>query len=152
MITIRCQTLFDITPTGVKNRRPPDVTGYELTELVKRQQQQSNYDTVLQVISLRSQPESISQVKKSDILLTDSNFGFLYSSEREDNTISSWTFTFTVQHDSVFQNDDGVLGELFNDCEQVPMITNLTESVKLTPQLNIDTDLKNIHFEIVDYA
>lgn len=152
MITIRCQTLFDITPTGVKNRRPSDVTGKELSDLVKRQQQQSNYDTVLQVISLRSQPESISQVKKSDILLNDSDFGFLYSSNQEDNTISAWSFTFTVQHDSVFQNDDGVLGELFNDCEQVPMITNLLESVKLTPQLNVDTDLKNIHFEIVDYA
>lgn len=152
MITIRCQTLFDITPTGVKNRRPADVTGKELSELVKRQQQQSNYDTVLQVISLRSQPESISQVKKSDILLNDSDFGFLYSSNQEDNSIAAWSFTFTVQHDSVFQNDDGVLGELFNDCEQVPMIINLSESVKLTPQLNVDTDLKNIHFEIVDYA
>ena len=152
MITIRCQTLFDITPTGVRNRRPSDITGTELSDLVKRQQQQSNYDTVLQVISLRSQPESISQVKKSDILLADSNFGFLYSSERDDSTINSWAFTFTVHHDSVFQNDDGTLGELFNDCEQVPMITNLTESVKLTPQLNVDTDLKNIHFEIVDYA
>ena len=152
MITIRCQTLFDITPTGVKNRRPVDVKGAELSDLVKRQQQQSNYDTVLQVISLRSQPESISQVKKSDILLNDSDFGFVYNSTREDDTVSIWSFTFTIQHASVFQNDEGELGSLLNDCEQVPMITNLTESVNLTPQLNVDSDLKNIIFEIVDYA
>jgi hypothetical protein len=152
MITIRCQTLFDITPTGVKNRRPHDITGTELIDLVKRQQQQSNYDTLLQVISLRSQPESISQVKKSDILLTDTDFGFLYSSDQDDGTANVWSFTFTIQHASVFQNDDSDLGSLLNDCEQVPMITNLSESVKLTPQLNVDSDLKNIHFEIVDYA
>jgi hypothetical protein len=152
MITIKCQTLFDITPTGVKNRRPQDITGTELFDLIKRQQQQSNYDTLLQVISLRSQPESISQVKKSDILLTDTDFGFLYTSEQDDGTANVWSFTFTIQHASVFQNDDSELGSLLNDCEQVPMITNLLESVKLTPQLNVDSDLKNIHFEIVDYA
>ena len=152
MITIRCQTLFDITPTGVKNRRPQDIQGAELSDLIKQQQRQSNYDTVLQVISLRSQPESISQVKKSDILLTDTDFGFLYTSDQDDSTISSWSFTFTIQHASVFQNDDSDLGSLLNDCEQVPMIINLSESVKLTPQLNVDSDLKNIHFEIVDYA
>jgi hypothetical protein len=152
MITIRCQTLFDITPTGVKNRRPYDITGTELIDLVKRQQQQSNYDTLLQVISLRSQPESISQVKKSDILLADTDFGFLYSSDQDDGTVNVWSFTFTIQHASVFQNDDSELGSLLNDCEQVPMIANLLESVKLTPQLNVDSDLKNIHFEIVDYA
>ena len=152
MITIRCQTLFDITPTGVKNRRPQDITDTELSEFIKRQQQQSNYDTLLQIISLRSQPESISQVKKSDILLNDTDFGFVYSSDRDNNTVNVWSFTFTIQHASVFQNDDGELGSLINDCEQVPMITKLTESVKLTPQLNVDTDLKNINFEIVDYA
>jgi hypothetical protein len=152
MITIRCQTLFDITPTGVKNRRPQDIQGAELSDLIKQQQRQSNYDTVLQVISLRSQPESISQVKKSDILLTDTDFGFLYTSDQDDSTVSSWSFTFTIQHASVFQNDDSDLGSLLNDCEQVPMIINLSESVKLTPQLNVDSDLKNIHFEIVDYA
>jgi len=152
MITIRCQTLFDITPTGVKNRRPQDIQGAELSDLIKQQQRQSNYDTVLQVISLRSQPESISQVKKSDILLTDTDFGFLYTSDQDDGTVSSWSFTFTIPHASVFQNDDSDLGSLLNDCEQVPMITNLSESVKLTPQLNVDSDLKNIHFEIVDYA
>ena len=93
MYRIRCYTLFDITQTGVLNRSKPaqdDVEGW-----IKRRNTQCNFDTVLQVISLRSQPEvtkiPVKYQMNEEIL---DKFGFLYSVE---NT-SYWKFEFEIQH------------------------------------------------------
>ncbi len=89
MYRIRCHTLFDITQTGVLNRSKPtedDVAGW-----VKRRNTQCNFDTVLQVISLRSQPEVVRLPIGSEITEIDFElFGFLYNHEN----VKCWKFNF----------------------------------------------------------
>ena len=54
--TITCYTLFDITPTGIMNRHRP-VVDEEIPIWLQKRNTQCNFDTVIQSISLRSQPD-----------------------------------------------------------------------------------------------
>lgn len=145
-----CYTLFDITNTGVLNRaRPTEEQDYE--EWSIKRNQQSNFDTVLQVISLRSQPEVITTPVK--IFLGSKNeelfqkfFGFLYLPMLDNTEIPCWTFTFEVQHSSVFEDGINELGALYNDCDGVPMIKCGTEWTKLSMSLDTTPECRNIYF------
>lgn len=147
---IRCYTLFDITKTGVTNRRPaPDASVSDRKDWELQRNRQVNYDTILQVISLRSQPENISSLKKDSVNFREfDNFGFLFEQE-EDQTM--WHFDFTISHSSVF--DDGIneLGLLYNDCDNVPMLKVGTEWEKLPSNLDATPELRNIYFEILSH-
>ena len=147
MNIIVCYTLFDITQTGIRNRaRPPDGNEYDVW--LKQRNTQCNFDTIQQAISLRSQPEIVSLPKKIDIRFDEfQNFGFLFQ-QIENETYPCWTFKFTVQHSSVF--DDGIteLGALYNDCHGVPMIKCDSQWDKLPNFLDGTNELKNIYFEI----
>ena len=144
MHRIRCHTLFDITQTGVLNRSKPsedDVEGW-----IKRRNTQCNFDTVLQVISLRSQPEVIRLPCEVDLTETlYEMFGFLYNTEN----VSCWKFEFEVQHSSVFENGIIPLGALYKDCEGVPMIMSDNQHSMCPKFLDITPELKNIYFEVL---
>lgn len=148
---IRCHTLFDITNTGVSNRRPPsNLDDDALQRWNNDRNRQCNFDTVLQVISLRSQPENITAPHKEDFIFAEfEKFGFLFDAS-EDKTIPKWSFDFTVNYYSVF--DDGIteLGALYTDCDSVPMLTKLSEWDKLPNFLDISPELKNIYFEVLN--
>jgi hypothetical protein len=146
---ITCYTLFDITQTGVLNRaRPGDDVDYD--QWLKKRNTQTNFDTVLQVINLRSQPESISIPKKVDIRFDEfDNFGFLFQ-QIDDETYPCWQFTFDIIHHSVFNDGETELGALYNDCHNVPMILCGTEWNKLPTFLDVSPELKNIYFRITD--
>lgn len=146
MYRIRCHTLFDITQTGVLNRSKP--TSEEVDDWIERRNTQCNFDTILQVISLRSQPEVCKTPTRVEMTLTDfDNFGFLYKSN-EDQISYCWHFDFEVQHPSVFENGIKPLGSLYNDCEGVPMI--LCKNQIDTPAfLNVTEELRNIYFEVI---
>lgn len=95
---------------------------------------------------MRSQPEVISEPKLIQINFDEfENFGFLFQQE-ENEKYPCWTFEFTVQHPSVF--DDGIneFGGLYNDCDRVPMILCGTEWNKLPNFLDTSPELKNIWF------
>jgi hypothetical protein len=115
--------------------------------------QQTNFETILQIVNLRSQPENITDsvceiVKTAD--LQNSKFGGEYLKKTaKQKTVNIWSFAFSVEHPSVFDNGLDQLGNLLSDCEQVPMIVNLNESVELPAQLNITDQLRNIYFEIL---
>ncbi len=144
---VTCYTLFDITQTGVLNRTKPS-PDLEIKEWTYRRNTQCNFDTILQVISLRAQPEFISVPKKTFIRFdTFENFGFLFT-QKENEEYSCWKFTFEISHPAVF--DDGInnLGNLYNDCHNVPMILCGTEWNKLPTFLDSSPELKNIYFEI----
>lgn len=147
MIVITCYTLFDITHTGIRNRtRPPEDQGIEVW--LKKRNTQCNFDTIQQAISLRSQPDIISNPKRIDIKFDEfNNFGFLYR-QLEDETYPCWTFKFTVQHPSVFADGIHELGALYNDCHGVPMISCNTQWDKLSDSLDGSDELRNIYFEI----
>lgn len=142
---ITCYVLFDITNTGVLNRQRPENTE-NIKEWSIKRNTQCNFDTILQSISLRSQPEEISKPEKIYIRFDEfKNFGLFYQ-QSEEETYPCWKFTFAVQHNSVFANEDSPLGALFDDCHGVPMIKCGTEWDKLPDFLDTSVELKNIYF------
>jgi hypothetical protein len=146
---ITCYTLFDITQTGVLNRsRPLDDENY--SGWVYKRNTQANFDTILQVINLRSQPEIVDSPKKIDIRFDEfEHFGFLFQQE-QDIVYPCWTFEFDIQHYSVFDDGESELGALYNDCHNVPMILCGSEWNKLPNFLDTSPELKNIYFHIND--
>lgn len=144
---VTCYTLFDITQTGVLNRAKPS-PDLEIKEWTYRRNTQCNFDTILQVVSLRAQPEFISVPKKTSIRFdTFENFGFLFTQE-ENEEYPCWKFSFEISHPAVFNDGITDLGNLYNDCHNVPMILCGTEWNKLPSFLDSSPELKNIFFEI----
>ena len=143
--TITCYTLFDITQTNVLNRHRPDMD----TEFRYKRNTQSNFDTVQQAISLRSQPEIVRIPEKTLIQFDKfTEFGFLFEQE-ENETYPCWSFDFNVQHPSVFYDGVNELGSLYRDCDQVPMIKCHTEWDKLPTFLDGSDELRNIYFKVL---
>lgn len=134
---IKCMTLFDITKTDVSNRRNQLYEG----STGKDRNQQRNYETLLQIVGLRSQPEDITEPK---ILKGLDLWGSSYGSKSR----KSWCFSFTVSQKSIFSLDGDELGYLKQDCNGVPMIIGLDEDGGLLSTLNSFGEYKNIHFEV----
>lgn len=145
---IRCHTLFDITSTGVLNRKAPSTyTVDELKAWEHRRNTQANYDTILQVISLRSQPEENSITTEKVINFKEfQNFGFLFDDEEDQKC---WHFDFTIQHPKVFYDGIDELGSLLTDANDVPIIKTDTTWSKLPNFLDTSLELRNIYFEIL---
>jgi hypothetical protein len=105
---------------------------------------QSNFDTILQAINLRSQPEIVIQPKQMKTMFGELKFGYVYEESVE---VNYWTFQFTVSHSSVFNDGISELGALYSDCNGVPMIKCGTEWDKLSNILDTSDELRNIYFE-----
>lgn len=147
--TITCYTLFDITPTGITNRQKP-LPDEDIEAWMQKRNSQCNFDTVIQAVSLRSQPEDISNPKQSMIQFDKfENFGFLFQ-QVDQEEYPCWSFNFSINHLSVF--DDGIsdLGALYSDCDRVPMIKCKTEWSNLPLFLDTTPELRNIYFKIVN--
>jgi len=95
-------------------------------EWARCRKQQSNWETLLQVVSLRTQPLNI-------------------KSYRSDN---EWVIEFDVEADEVYNKDGDQLRLLKDDCENVPMIIGLNEEAGTSDILTID---ENTFFEISNY-
>ena len=146
---ISCYTLFDITATGVLNRSRP-MLDEEDASWIKKRNAQCNYDTILQLISLRSQPDVISKPELISINFNDfDKFGFLFE-QQENEVYNCWHFKFEIQHASVFYDGISELGGLYTDCDAVPMLKVGTEWDKLPLMIDTSDELKNIYFEIVN--
>lgn len=143
---IQCYTLFDITQTHVLNRsKAPE--NFSQDEWIYKRNTQSNFDTIIQAISLRSQPENISNPILFLVKLDEfDNFGFLYS-RTESAEYPCWRFTFEVQQSGVFEDGIVKFGHLYNDCDGIPMIKCNTECKMLSNFLDTTPELKNIYFE-----
>jgi hypothetical protein len=130
---IQCQTLFDITATGVTGHFKPsripfqDATGSVINSEAKwnrARNQQRNWETVTQIISLRTQVDFTPPLKDNDL----------------------WIFEFEIFNDQLFADDRDPLAVLKADCVDVPMLTGLNETALNDTILIID---KNIWFTIV---
>ena len=138
-VRIKCTTRFDITETGIRNRSYRanmsfrDKTGRTITTQAEWQlsrNQQCNWETVNQVISLRTLPERI-------------------STPVVDSDAATWSFEFdVVDPGSIAYNNDPV-GYLIADCNGVPMITGLEESHDNTDFLSGAKADANIWFDVV---
>jgi len=145
MYRIRCNTLFDITQTGVMNRSK--TSEIDVATWVHKRNTQCNFDTILQVISLRSQPDIIKVPIKVEMTIEDyDKFGFLYDKEEPS---FYWRFEFEVQHASVFDSSLLPLGELYKDCSGVPMIQCEGQHSQCPKFLDISAELQNVHFEVL---
>lgn len=142
--TVRCSTLFDITQTGIISRR--NANNEDPTWILKRNQQ-CNFDTIVQAISLRSQPENITAPKKQQLSFKEKhNFGLLFDKNIK---INYWAFDFDINYANVYNNGIHELGYLFLDCDKIPMIKCNTEWNKLPNYLDTDTNTRNIYFEVI---
>lgn len=145
--------MFDITKTGNINRRPPiNGTPEQTKRWEKTRNTQTNFDTIIQVLSLRCQPEEITDPIE-EIVIFDGKldmFGFLF--DNEDTALSCWTFEVTIPHDKVYADSINELGNLLKDCDGVPMIKVGTEWEKLSNFLDTTPELKNIYFEVINDA
>ena len=138
---VRCLTYFDITATGVKNHfkqsRIPftDSAGNRINNADawnRARDQQRNWETVNQLISLRALPVDITEPVK----ITH-------------NDRSAWVFEFVIEQQGALAIDNNPIGALINDCNLIPMLTGLDETAMsdqfLSPGVNIFFDVVAIN-------
>jgi hypothetical protein len=134
---ITIYTLFDITYTGVlrsyDSLKPVfvDNAGQKVSDRSqwgRSRNQQRNWETLVQLISLRAQPvllESPRIIPSAD--LPSLGLGVNYNSPQ-----TIWSVRFATEHPGVYTLGDDELGQLKIESQRVPMITGLTETVKFT--------------------
>lgn len=137
---IRCITQFDITATGVrstlnKNRIPfRDAAGHVINDEAswhRSRNQQRNWETLTQIISLRTSPLEITG---PDLI--------------NESSPKSWQFDFEIERpDSIALGEDP-LGALRIDCQDVPMLTGLDETPGQQAVLVLD---RNIRFLVLSH-
>jgi hypothetical protein len=139
IIRVKCSTLFDITETGVKNRSHKskivfkDKTGHEIksdNEWNRARNQQCNWETVNQIISLRTLPENI-------------------TSPIQDADTGIWHFEFNVVDPASILQDGNPVGYLLSDCAGVPMILGLDEAVGISAFMISTGPDANIWFDLI---
>jgi len=132
-----CKTFFDITATGVtghyKSSRVPfrDLTGNNIeNELLwnRARNQQRNWETITQLISLRTQISELQNPKK-------------------DKTI--WSFEFESDTPYAFGSEANPTELLLSDSAGVPMLVGLNNIANLTPLLIVSGPDQNIWFDIL---
>jgi hypothetical protein len=133
----QCRTLFDITATGVTGHYRSvrgafvDHAGnriHDQTSWDRARNQQRNWETVTQIISLRTQVFELTDPVK---------------------TMDHWQFEFSVETPSVFGTPEDPVKVLIQDSHHVPMLNNLDNSAELPPNLiSAGTD-QNIWFTVL---
>lgn len=100
--------------------------------------QQRNWQTVLQVLSLRTQPEIIQTPTIFDVEdVTETGFGEFYQGRQ-----LVWAFQFRGERSDFYSID-----ALKKDFEQVPIILGLNETARfMLPIFHTAGTLKNIYF------
>ena len=137
---IVCRTLFDCTCTGItgnfrvaqlpiKDKNQNLIVNQEQWNFCRNQQR--NWETLLQIISLRALPIVTKYPEKINNI---------------------WEFEFEVETPGVYSatNDEKNTDALLNECSGIPMIIGLTENINTNAQLIVQGEHKNIWFESVN--
>ena len=149
MQEITVYTLFDITETGgvrsFKMDNLPFTTKNGITILREfewrfARQQQSNLEVLLQVMSLRTQIHDIEThgFKKEPLI----KHKFSKNFKGKHNV---WSLTFAVEQMGALESDGNPIGALCNDCNHVPMLVNLNETVN---DSYLDCNKSNVYFVV----
>lgn len=137
---IICRTFFDCSATGVTGHFRPSQVPFEhrAGSVVQDQRswnyarnQQRNWETLTQLISLRTQPISVAVLgQKSGI----------------------WSFEFEVESGLVYSTSgqENDISGLANECAGVPMITGLQETLTEETVLITQGADQNIWFEPIN--
>lgn len=132
---IACRTLFDCSPTGttghfrVSDIPRQDGMGQDIVNQHtwnRSRNQQRNWETLLQVVQLRSQIDIVQQPQRQ----TD-----------------GWHWQFAVEQDSVYGED---FAALYQDAAGVPMIVGLGEIDTPGPVLITAGPNQNIWFQTIN--
>ena len=137
---VLCRTLFDCTFTGVtghfRESQLPLVTKTGLViktsaDWNRARNQHRNWESILQIISLRTQPMNV-----------------VYPVKQKDG----WHFEFEVEAEGVLSSgiDSDDLAGLVADCEGVPMVTGLGEHTIETATLHAQGANQNIWFTAIN--
>lgn len=105
-------TTVDVTPSGVRNKTSSD-------DWMMKRNQQRNFDTLVQVISLRSQPLNIEVV---EVVTPDDTVQL----ELPDDITKIWRFRFDTDREGVFGDE---YMSLLDDLNGVPYVPGLTETI-----------------------
>jgi hypothetical protein len=153
---ITIYTLIDITQSGVVSPYRTDVPAFvdDANQIVNSEQswnksrnQQSNCETLIQTISLRGNPMYIELPRKYTVdNIKQLDFGSSYKGKH-----IFWSTSFTVEQIGLYierGQEDQPLSGLTNDFTNVPVIVNLTETIKLKTPIweAINPRNKNIYF------
>ena len=130
-------SLVDITATGVIRGADADS---------EERNQQRNWETVLQCISLRTQPHNIAEPQAGMGSMKLFDFGDFYEGGQK-----VWTWTWTIESAGVYDLPGKPLGALLQDLEQVPIITGLNETAKfMLPIFYPYGTIKNIYIKQIN--
>jgi hypothetical protein len=137
---IACKTLFDCSVTGVTGHFRPSQIPFtdragqwvDTPEAWHRSRnQQRNWETLLQVIGLRTQPDITQYPVHQD---------------------NAWNFEFSTDAEGVYGLDNNAdpLAGLIQGCAGVPMVTNLCEQVSVKSVLCVNGNDQNIWFNTIN--
>lgn len=126
-------SLIDITDTGYTN--PKD-------NLVPFKQAQ-NLNTLIQVLSLRTQLVLSSVELLEAVDINEYNFGSDYS-----GTHNVWIFRFATETADVWRKGNDGLYFANNDCNGVPVHINLDETVATTNYFKTSGNSTNLYFTL----
>tara|TARA_R100000951_G_scaffold113156_1_gene114629 strand:- start:1035 stop:1484 length:450 start_codon:yes stop_codon:yes gene_type:complete len=135
----QCLSLIDITKTNVLQHS--DSKG-------KERNQQRNFETVCQLVGLRTQLFDIGRVFKiQDTEIDSFKFGSYYLGEMGFK-YNVWTFSFAIEFQDVYRLDNDPYGTIKKDFVNVPAILNLDEQMPTIPHSLFYTSgtYKNIYF------
>lgn len=122
----RCQTLFDITATGITGHYK-STSGLDLKDWNRARNQQRNWETLTQILGLRTQIFELSKPLK-------------------DITATRWMFEFETEQDGVFGPDDDPTQILREDASGVPMLRDLDNDTDIESVLVVEGPRQNIWF------
>lgn len=126
-------SLVDVTATGVTRGHDDQL----------ERNQQRNWETVLQCMGLRTQPQHITEPDCIMASMKNCNFGDFYTGEH-----LVWTWTWAIENSEVYDLPGKPLGGLLRDFEQVPIVTYLTETARfMLPIFYPHGSIKNIYFQ-----
>lgn len=130
-----CATLVDITATGVIR--------HSADNEIERNQQR-NWETVLQCIGLKAQPQLIDGPYFKEFEIDEHTvFGEMFYGTKQ----KVWFFDFAVEAEDVFLFNNDPVGHLDKIFEQVPIICSLNETARfILPIFYPYGAIKNIYF------
>jgi hypothetical protein len=133
-VQFECRTLFDITATGItghfKSSKVPfqDRADQKITndiEWNRSRNQQRNWETLTQLISMRAQLFELSVPVKEG---------------------NQWTFVFSIETPEAFGSQEDPVSVLRQDADGIPMLLRLDNDPDIEPAMVTQGDRQNIWF------
>ena len=127
-------TLIDITKTDIL---------VNSIDNQKQRNQQRNWETVYQLLSLRAQLLTFDYLGKVVDDVDKYSFGIDYTGKH-----AIWKFEFSVEREDIYSLDHDRYGTLKDDFKIAPVILGLDETAKpVLPLFYVNGPTKNIYFK-----